>query len=138
MEILQYNSGFFQTQCHCTVKATKYVRTRTYISWYVCHWLWFSRKNICYHYLVYWCYHCALFCDSLWCFLNLFIKNFIIFLLHLFLKVLYDFQSSLDLDFLAFLNVWSCLFINFLISISSHGQGLRFTRFSIWSMCLED
>ena len=132
VEILQYNSGFFQTRCHCTVKATKYVRTRTYISWYVCHWLWFSRKNvfnllpkfiwsigvIIVHFFV-------IVCDA-----------FLIFLLHLFLKVLYDFQSSLDLDFLAFLNVWSRLFINFLVSISSHGQGLRFTRFSIWGACV--
>ena len=61
---------------------------------------------------------------------------FLIFLLHLFLKVLHDFQSSLDLDLLAFLNVWSRLFINFLVSISSHGHGLPFTRFSIWGACV--
>ena len=61
---------------------------------------------------------------------------FLIFLLHLFLKVLYDFQLSLDLDFLAFLNVWLHLFINFLVSISSHGHGLPFTHFSIWDACV--
>ena len=61
---------------------------------------------------------------------------FLIFLLHLFLKVLYDFQLSIDLDFLTFLNVWLRLFINFLVSISSHGHGLPFTHFSIWGACV--
>ena len=46
--------------------------------------------------------------------------NELIFLLYLFLKVLYDFQSSLDLDFLPFLNVWLHLLMNFLVSIFSH------------------
>ena len=53
---------------------------------------------------------------------------FLIFLLHLFLKV--------SLDFLAFLNVTSLLFINFLVSISSHGHGLLFRHFSVWGACV--
>ena len=59
---------------------------------------------------------------------------FLIFLLHLFPMVLWDFQSSLDLDFLAVLNVWSHLFINFLVSISSYRLGLTLTHFSIWGV----
>ena len=61
---------------------------------------------------------------------------FLIFLLHLFLKVLCDFQLSPDLGFLDFLNVWWRLFIKFLLSISSHGHGISFPRFSIWGECV--
>ena len=112
---------------------TTTVQTGTFISWYVCHWLWYFPGKA---FLICDQNFFDLFMLSLSTLLWWFDLAFLIFLLHLFLKVLFDFQSLLDLDFLAFLNVWSPLFINYLVSISSHGHSLPFTRFSIWGACV--
>ena len=131
-KICKQVSGFFHFWCHCTVKRLSMFRLeRLSVDTFAIDFD-FPGKTF-------------LICDqnffgwlmlSLSTFLWWFDFAFFIFLLHLFLKILYDFQSSLDLDFLAFLNVWWRLFINFLVSISSHGHGLPFTRFSIWGACV--